>query len=273
LTRMQPVKPTLLQIHHLDSCESSNECLLSAAEAGAPAGTVMVAHAQTAGRGRRGRAWIGEPGKTLTFSVLWTFPVTPVVLNGLSLAMGVALARALHLPHLGTRKAGARFGLKWPNDVLLRVADQTDAKVGGILIESTIRKAPDGSRELAAVIGIGLNCLSSGALKAMVSEQNVAAVSDGFHDAEGLTPEVLLPTVLEYVQETLVAFSETGFESLREAWQAANLWQGDLVCVKEIDQVLLEGTIQGIDKDGALLLATPSGVERIVTGDVSLRKV
>lgn len=107
----------------------------------------------------------------------------------------------------------------------------------------------------------------------MVSEQNVAAVSDGFHDAEGLTPEVLLPTVLEYVQETLVAFSETGFESLREAWQAANLWQGDLVCVKEIDQVLLEGTIQGIDKDGALLLATPSGVERIVTGDVSLRKV
>lgn len=270
---MQPVKPTLLQIHHLDSCESTNRSLLSAAEAGAPAGTVMVAREQTAGRGRRGRAWIGEPGKTLAFSLLWTFPVTPDALNGLSLAMGVALIRALQLPHLGTPKVGTRFGLKWPNDLLLRAAGQTDAKVGGILIESVVRKAPEGSRELAAVIGIGLNCLASETLQAAVDAQSVAAVSDGFADAEGLAPDVLLHPLLECVQDTLVTFSNAGFRTLRTAWQEASLWHGERVCIKEVDQVLLQGTIHGVDSDGALLVATPSGIERVVTGDVSLRKV
>lgn len=270
---MQPVKPIQLQIHHLDSCESTNQSLLSAAEAGAPAGTVMVAREQTAGRGRRGRAWMAEPGKTLAFSLLWTFPLTPDALNGLSLAMGVALIRALHLPHLGAQRTGSQFGLKWPNDVLLRVVGQTDAKVGGILIESVVRKAPEGSRELAAVIGVGLNCLASEALRAAVTTQSVAALSDGFVDAEGLAPDVLLHPLLECVQEALVAFSNTGFKTLRLEWQGASLWHGEKVCIKEVDQVLLEGTIHGVDSDGALLVATASGLERVVTGDVSLRKV
>ncbi len=270
---MRPINPTPLQINHIDSCESTNQSLLTAAEEGAPVGSVLVARGQTAGRGRRGRAWLAEPGKTLTFSVLWTFPVDPQSINGLSLAVGVALYRALNVISLGPRPAGVRFGLKWPNDVLLRTDGLPDAKVGGILIESVIRKASEGSRELAVVIGIGLNCLASEALQSAVIDQPVAALSDGFVDKQTLTPDAFLPVVLDALQHTLDEFSRTGFAALRDEWQNAHFWQGAAVRISEAGTPLLDGEVRGVDADGALVIATPVGIERVVTGDVSLRKV
>jgi BirA family biotin operon repressor/biotin-[acetyl-CoA-carboxylase] ligase len=126
---------------------------------------------------------------------------------------------------------------------------------------------------LAVVIGVGLNCLTSKILQGAVGNQAAASLADGFVDAKALAPEVLIAPVLQSMQETLVTFSSGGFEVLREAWQAANLWQGEKVAILEADRVLLEGRIHGVDRDGALLVATPSGLERVVTGDVSLRKV
>lgn len=270
---MRPTSQTLLQIQRVDSCESTNQVVLAAAEAGAPAGSVTVAREQTAGRGRRGRSWLAEPGSTLTFSMLWTFPVDPLSINGLSLAVGVAILRALRHPVLGARRANVRIGLKWPNDILLRTSDKGDAKLGGILIESVTRKNAEGSRELAVVIGVGLNCLASDTLRAEVPEQLIAALADGFTEPERLIPEALLPIVLESLQQVLVEFSESGFAALRDEWQAANLWHGEPVCMTELGQVFLKGSVHGVDSDGALFIATPSGIERVVAGDLSLRKV
>lgn len=270
---MCPPNLTPFEITRLDSCESTNQWLLNAAEGGAPAGSVCVTREQTAGRGRRGRAWVADPGSTLAFSLLWTFAPDPLKLNGLSLAVGVAILRALADPKLGVPKPDYRVGLKWPNDILLRRPDGMDAKAGGILIESVMRRLPNGTREMAVVIGIGLNCLASASLKAAVTDQRIAALADAYTDPSRLMPDALLPIVLDALRQTLDEFFTAGFAALRDEWQAMHLWQGASVRVSEAGQPLLDGEVRGVDSDGALCIATPAGIERVIAGDVSLRKV
>lgn len=270
---MSPHDLTPLEITRLDSCDSTNRWLLAAAESGAAAGSVVVAREQTAGRGRRGRGWVAAPGSTLTCSLLWTFPVDPAALNGLSLAVGVAIMRALADDRLGPCRRGYRVGLKWPNDLLLRRPGVVDAKMGGVLVESVLRRAQNGAREMAVVIGIGLNCRSAAEVDALVTEQSVAALDQVFSTGDLLAPEAVLPILLESLQRTLHEFSNGGFAALRQVWQAAHLWEGASVRISEAGQPLLDGTIRGVDADGALCIATPSGIERVIAGDVSLRKV
>ncbi|MEK7738086.1 MAG: biotin--[acetyl-CoA-carboxylase] ligase, partial [Pseudomonadota bacterium] len=107
----------------LAECDSTNSRLLSLAETGAAAGSVLATERQTGGRGRRGRSWLSASGDSLTFSLLWRFQPNRS-LSGLSLAVGVAVARALEA--LGVRG----ITLKWPNDVLLN-----GRKLAGVLIE------------------------------------------------------------------------------------------------------------------------------------------
>ena len=265
---MRPFEVTLF-----DSCDSTNRLLLNAAEAGAPDGSVYVAREQTAGRGRRGRAWLADPGCTLAFSVLRVFPMDPQGLSGLSLAAGVGIIRALLAPALGPKKPGFQIGLKWPNDILLRGPAGHDAKVGGVLIESVMRHGPTDRREMAVVMGVGLNCLPSSSIEATVTDQRVAALADAYREEARLLPEALLPVVLAALQKMLSEFVAGGFACLRDEWQAAHLWQGAMVRISEAGEPLLDGEIRGVDTDGALSVATPTGLQRVITGDVSLRKV
>ena len=116
--------------------------LLAEAQAGAPSGLTLAAELQTRGRGRRGRSWHTGLGGALTFSVLWRFEQGVGALHGLSLAVSVALVRAL-------RSLGATETMvKWPNDVLWR-----QQKLAGVLIELQ----GDVMGPSAAVIGIGIN--------------------------------------------------------------------------------------------------------------------
>ena len=262
-----------LAITRFETCDSTNRQLLAAAEAGAPAGSVFVARTQTAGRGRRGRAWVAAPDCTLAFSLLWTFPVDPAALSGLSLAVGVGIQRALTDPALGAPKLGFQIGLKWPNDILVRRPDGSDAKAGGILVESVLRRAPHGEREMAVVIGVGLNCVPSASIEAAVVDQSIVALADIYAAPDRLRPEALLPIVLTALQQTLSEFAVGGFAALRDAWMAAHLWQGAAVRISEAGEALLDGELRGVDGDGALCIATPAGIERVITGDVSLRKV
>ena len=79
----------------LAECESTSSLLLERASHGTPAGSVVVADRQHGGRGRRGRSWLSSPDASLTFSLLWRFEGGVEHLAGLSLAVGVAVARAL----------------------------------------------------------------------------------------------------------------------------------------------------------------------------------
>jgi BirA family transcriptional regulator, biotin operon repressor / biotin---[acetyl-CoA-carboxylase] ligase len=227
----------------LDECASTNAVLVGRAEAGAPSGTVIAARRQTAGRGRMGRAWHGDESSGLAFSLLWRLPrgKSP---SGLSLAVGVAVAEALQ--GLGVTDVA----LKWPNDIL-----RDGRKLGGILIELA------GS---AAVIGIGLNLRLPAGLPPAVSHGATALDRD-------IDRNELLAALLIALHGVLESFGAGGFALLRERWQALNAHDGAPVHILSQLAPPLEGTCAGVDADGALLLATEAGVQRVISGDVSLR--
>ncbi len=231
----------------LETCGSTNTELLSRAAAGAASGSVLWTLNQTAGRGRRGRSWIAAPTDSLTFSLLWRFGSnTP--LAGLSLAVGIAVARALE--SLGVNGVA----LKWPNDVWF-----DGRKLCGILVEMN----QIGSR-ISAVIGIGINLVPP----AGVNDQPIAGLSD----ALGLKPEAspVLAAILQRLGEILDAFTYDGFAPLQTEWNRRNAFGSAPVRIID-DAGETPGICLGVDAEGALLLGTDTGVRRIMGGDVSLR--
>jgi BirA family biotin operon repressor/biotin-[acetyl-CoA-carboxylase] ligase len=240
----------------LTECESTSSLLLERASKGAPAGSVVVADRQTAGRGRRGRNWLSSPESSLTFSVLWRFEGSVDRLAGLSLAVGVALARAL-----GACGAPATK-LKWPNYHLLG-----DAKLGGILVELQSER-----RSMFAVIGVGLNLQMPAAdAESEVFGQPAAAL------AQVLSPlpdrHDLLARILVELALVLDCFTAGGFATLRDEWLARHAWQDRPVRLLRDGVTEKEGVCRGADADGALLIQTDTGIERCLSGDLSLRAI
>ncbi len=230
----------------LAECDSTNARLLTRAEAGAPSGTVVVAERQTAGRGRMGRAWYSDHGASLTFSLLWRLP-PGTALGGLSLAVGVAVAEALR--DLGV----TQVALKWPNDIL-----SNGRKLGGILIELVSGSAT------AAVIGIGLNVRMPSGLPDEVRQGAAALECD-------LDRNALLARLLAALHGVLHDFASGGFTGISQRWLALNAHAGAMVRIVAAFVPPVDGRCLGIDNDGALLLETANGVQRIISGDVSLR--
>jgi BirA family biotin operon repressor/biotin-[acetyl-CoA-carboxylase] ligase len=265
IRRMTLIDPILLKsrlgllagrfdVDALNECDSTSSELMRRADRGAPAGTVVVADTQSAGRGRRGRSWLSAPASSLTFSLLWRFSGSPARLAGLSLAVGVAVAR-------GLEQLGAQgVCLKWPNDVLLAQNDG-HAKLAGILVELASDR-----RGTQAIIGIGLNLQPP----AEALPQPVAGLN------QALSAEVerhqVLAALLVALAEVLDRFDAQGFSGLRADWQQRHAWQGEAVELLGEADTAQAGRCLGADEDGALLLETAAGVQRIYSGDVSLRR-
>ena len=197
---------------------------------GAESGTIIVATAQTAGRGRMGRSWRSEPGAGIWLTLIER-PTDPSALDVLSLRIGLALAPALD-PF-----AGARVQLKWPNDIYVM-----GRKLAGILIEARWR---EGHPEWVA-IGVGIN------LRPPASEPR----------AIGLRAGVAREEVLAAIGPALRAAAEhrgplTAAEV--DAFAARDFARGRR-CVEPV-----EGTVQGIDVSGALLVGVGTGESGAVT--------
>lgn len=230
----------------LPMCDSTNAVLLARAEAGAPSGSVIIAEAQTAGRGRRGRTWLSAPGDSLTFSLLWRFAPGTVPL-GLSLAVGVAVTHAL------VKVGAGGTVLKWPNDVL-----KDGKKLAGILVELVPGQTH------AAVIGIGINLQLPASLPAELRE--TAAALDLPVDSTAL-----LAALLVELRAVLDRFAATGFAGLRAEWTARHAHQDAPVRLLSDFAPPREGICRGVDIDGALLFETVGRIERILSGEISLR--
>jgi BirA family biotin operon repressor/biotin-[acetyl-CoA-carboxylase] ligase len=233
---------TRFDIDVVAECASTNSLLLARAD-GLPSGAVLVAERQTAGRGRMGRVWHAEPDTSLTFSLLHKLPhgLAP---SGLSLAVGVGIAEALR--ELGI----AGVALKWPNDIL-----RNGGKIGGILVELA---------SSVAVIGIGLNLWLPADLPDDVKRSAAALDVD-------IGRNELLARLLASLHGVLERFGSGGFAALRERWLVLNAYAGAPVRVISEFSVPVEGICMGVDVDGALLLETAVCVQRIISGDVSLR--
>ena len=247
--------PERFAILLLDNCESTSSLLLERAQQqDVPSGSVVVCERQTAGRGRRGRSWLSAPGDSLTFSLLWRFPAGMPPPMGLSLAVGVAAARALE----GMGAAGVK--LKWPNDIL---AD--GAKLGGILVETVTQ----GGRHVA-VIGMGINVRLPREIATAVDTEAGALVSVMSYAP---SRNLLLANLLMALAAMLDEFGRVGFSGFVEEWQSRNAHTGQNVRILADGVASMEGRCAGVDNDGALLLETQAGVCRIVSGEVSLRKL
>lgn len=237
----------------LDECDSTNSELLRRAAGGAPSGSTVVAQRQLAGRGRRGRNWISQPQDSLTFSLLWRLPPGQPP-SGLSLAVGLALLEALQA------QGAQHLALKWPNDLLYLRAGES-AKLAGILIELS-----SDARGMLACIGIGLN------LRAPSGD--FASPVAGLDEILPLLPPVhaLLASILRALAQRLDTFTQAGFAPLQADWMRHHAWQDSPVNLLADGALEISGLCRGVDADGALLLETGEGLQRILAGDLSLRR-
>jgi BirA family biotin operon repressor/biotin-[acetyl-CoA-carboxylase] ligase len=212
--------------------------------------TLLVALEQTAGRGRAGRSWLSAPGRSLTFSLAWKFPLPVHALVGLPLVVGVALAEAL-------AAFDVHATLKWPNDVLC-----DGRKLAGILIE-TAKHSPEASW---AVTGIGLNLTLDEVMQARIGQP-----AAHLPQLAGADPNRLLAAILNRLSEAMMEFGQHGLPAFVERWNALHAHAGQAVSILDQERVVHEGTAVGIDWIGRLLLDTGRGTIAVMAGDVSLR--
>jgi BirA family biotin operon repressor/biotin-[acetyl-CoA-carboxylase] ligase len=234
--------------------DSTNKELMRRIESGGRAGLVCTAEQQTAGRGRRGRQWVSPFARNLYLSLVWEFTQGAAALEGLSLAVGVAVAEALKSCGLPAPQ------LKWPNDLLY-----DDEKLGGVLLEMV----GDATGTCQVVVGVGLNVA--------MPRDSATAIDQAWTDLATIvgTGELpgrneLLAALLNALLPLLAGFESTGFSPWREAWQALDAHAGKSV-ILTTGAEKLAGIARGVDDRGALQLETSLGVQSIYGGEISLR--
>lgn len=218
-------------------------------EAGGDGG-VVLAEVQTAGRGRRGRAWISPAGVNLTLSVA----LRPALAAAEGWQLGLATALAT-LDACRTATPAPALGLKWPNDIVAG----NERKVAGLLIETVM----SGERLIGAVLGIGINV--NWRPSDMPAEIGRRATSLSSLAGADVDRAALLDRLLDALDDELVAV-EAGRSPLAR-YRAACVTIGREVTVESAAGTL-EGTAIGLDPHGALLLQTASGRVALSTGEV-----
>lgn len=248
------VQPLLRELVLAERLDSTNAEALRRLERGEPAGFVVSAEQQSAGRGRRGRSWISPYGRNLYLSLAWEFTQGAAVLEGLSLAVGVAVATAL--ADLGL----PAVQLKWPNDVLYR-----GDKLGGVLLEMT----GDVAGQCQVVVGIGLNVDMPAAPAEAIDQgwTDLARIGAAAPPGRNATLAALLDRLLPQV----AAFEREGFAAWRERWLALDAL-ADLPVLLDNGGERVAGTARGVDERGALLLETASGIRPVFGGEVTVRR-
>lgn len=213
----------------------------------APHGLVLAAEWQDAGRGRLGRRWQMRLGGALAFSLLWRFDKSMAELSGLSLVVGVAIARVL-------KRLGAPVTLKWPNDVLF-----DGRKLAGVLIELSCEvQGP-----VAVVIGIGLNLADPGEVGQPVAGLAEAGIRIGRN--------ALLAELLNELALVLCEFDTHGFPAFQDEWHGHAAFLQRKVAITQAQGQPIEGLCLGVDASGALQVETKAGTRAFHAGEVSLR--
>ncbi len=247
----------LLSVDVLDQVGSTSTELLRRAQRKDIHGTVLAAEWQTAGRGRRGKAWTAVAGGSLTFSLGWQFEQGAGYLAGLSLAVGVAVVRALEAEGL------TGVELKWPNDLIHR-----HLKVGGILVEMN----GDALGPSTVVVGVGLNIRLPVEIRRDIEQPVSDLTTVAGRGAPAIDRNHLLARVAAHLATTLDAYSRAGFPAFAAEWQRRHAYQGKPVKLLLPDGASVKGTVAGVDNSGALVLADGPRRARFLSGEISLRR-
>jgi BirA family biotin operon repressor/biotin-[acetyl-CoA-carboxylase] ligase len=244
----------LTSLQLLETIDSTNAEAMRQVAAGAGAGLVCSAEQQSAGRGRRGRTWVSPFARNLYLSVVWQYHQGAAALEGLSLAVGVAVARALAANGLPAVQ------LKWPNDVVYR-----GAKLGGVLLEMT----GDAAGTCQVIVGVGLNVAMPDAAATGIDQAwtDIETISGGVRPGRN----ALLAALLNELLPLLAGFEQQGFGPWHDEWQALDAFAGESVVLHSGAQETT-GIARGVDARGALQLETAAGIQSIYGGEISLRR-
>ena len=230
----------------LAECASTNDEAARLARAGASHGTIVVAHSQTAGRGRDGRKWVSPPGFGLYLSAVLRPPLPLLDVPPMTLAIGIGVCDAV-------RQLGAPALLKWPNDVLVH-----GRKLAGVLVEAQSQ----GTRLEAVIVGIGLNLAGELPPELRETAITLAEASQGVIDRTAV-----IDRLLAHVERWVDRYAAMGLTEIIPTWHAR--MAPGLAARAMIDGMPLVGEVAGLDGDGALLLRDGAGlVHRVRSGDV-----
>lgn len=242
-----------VQVHTCFSTGSTNDLVRELSMNESDGMTFCLAEHQSAGRGRRGRSWINPFGSTVSLSMSWKIGEGTASLEGLSLAVGLVVLKALEA------SGASGLGLKWPNDVLWN-----GKKLSGILLE--VHGDPTG--ECDVIIGIGINI--------KLSDEQIAGIGQPAVDLHTVCGKVVSRNVVvAYLINTLSfmldGFSDGGFALFREQWDEHDAFKGQSVSIEAAGRKE-EGRNLGVNEQGGLLIETESGIKVFNGGEVSVRK-
>ena len=220
---------------------------------------LVVAEAQTAGRGRRQRAWHSPPGGNIYLSLGWQFKSRSLSLSTLPLVTALCLCRALDRAGLD------RHGVKWPNDILI-----DGAKLAGILVETQSA----GGAPPVAVIGIGLNVRMPEADPdhpgGIIDRPWTDLASHLPEGRESICRNELIALIVEDLLEGLGRFESRGFEAFHQEWRQRDLLTGKRLRL-EGNGAFRFGRAIGVDDDGGLEVDIEGyGPQVLYAADVSI---
>jgi biotin-[acetyl-CoA-carboxylase] ligase BirA-like protein len=211
--------------------------------------TVVVAHQQTAGRGRQSKTWHSQPGVQLMFSVYW-----PWRARHLPAALSVAVAKVL-AEYLTSYLIEVPVKVKWPNDLQIN-----GHKLAGILLETQIQ-----GDQTAVVIGVGVNYASlSEELRALIAQPVVSLA-----DYSQCLParDALLRGLVDVILAVCEMGQSVGFEKLLHDFAQVDALFGKEIEVTQPNQKI-RGIADGVDSSGALRLCVKDQVQLIYSGTV-----
>ncbi|KEQ13963.1 hypothetical protein GZ78_25270 [Endozoicomonas numazuensis] len=242
-----------VDVHTCFITESTNDLVRAQGAASGGVTRFCLAEHQTSGRGRRGRIWASPFGSTVSLSALWQNGEGTASLEGLSLAVGLAVVKALET--LGARD----LKLKWPNDVLWQ-----GKKLCGVLLE--VYGDPTGECEV--VIGMGINV--------RLSEEQLKSIGQPAVDLfrvcdKSVSRNAVAGQLINTLTHLLDGFGQGGFRLFREQWCEYDAFRGKEVTLMASTRSVT-GRCMGVDEQGGLLLETSSGIHVFNGGEVSLRQ-
>jgi len=241
--------PVLVQ-HITDSTNTQLLNRLAEGQVLAP-GYTLVAEAQTAGRGRRGKSWYSPYGANLYFSMYWRLE------QGIQAAMGLSLVIGLALTRLLSNDYGVNAKVKWPNDVYI-----DNKKVAGVLVEL----AGQAHAGCDVIIGIGMNIKMPSSGERYINQQWTDLSAQANSD---INRNQLIARLQQCLTELLSAFTRHGFSPFVEEFNQVNQYCGQIVSLSGTQQV--SGTFIGIDSQGGVILENEKGRQSFYGGELSLR--
>lgn len=237
------------KLHYFPEIASTNTVAMAAATDGAEEGTVFLADQQTAGRGRNGHSWHSESGSAILVSIVLRPRIAAAQSLWLSMMAGVAVHDTI------LRVCGMAADLRWPNDLLIG-----KRKVCGILTEISA----ESERLRFAVIGIGINV----GQQSFPREISALATSLAIERGKTWSRTALLLALLESLEsEYFRALKHGGREALLSRVESISSYvRGKSVHVDEAGGY--DGVTDGLDPSGFLLVRTPEGIRKVLSGGV-----